>query len=393
MPYISVFCWKCKTQNNFAETKTCRQCGCYLKNYDSRQNVSSVFSESATESPIFRMFVITMAVVVLVAAGYVIAFRKSGGEVASQPTAVEILPDGTIEPPVGLPADSWHRPSIWNLYRGAPTVREILEKNNRVTSQTLKPSDLQTISFTGTVSIAALGCQTEECFRQEQQQQAARQGAANGGFVPLSVPFNNPMRPKPSDDFDKPDYTEAGDIEIYGKRPDKTFSRVVVNLNTRTAETTEAFNGLSGWRRKEISDGEKIIESEIKALTEEELEALKLSAAAIWQNNSYAEETLTFSRLAKVNEKVHFVVRRKNGEKTETLYFDAVSGFLTKVTSGETNCYLYPYADYSGVKFPSAIYYRMTDANSGKIQWMKIDNLEWVINEPIDDELFDRPLE
>ena len=87
-----------------------------------------------------------------------------------------------------------------------------------------------------------------------------------------------------------------------------------------------------------------------------------------------------------VNDAVHFAVE----EGKDALYFDSVTGHLSKVEMEKMTCFLNSYADYGDLKLPSALYYRIID-KSGNLIWMKIENLEWRVNEPIEGSIFEKP--
>lgn len=393
--YISRFCWKCHYQNNFAVSPICRNCGVYLKEVktlepEEKTEETAIEPVRQTRSVKPSAIIILVAVLLVCSAVLYIYFTTSffGFQKTTETGAS-----------VELPPDAWYQPSIRNLYRRNPTVGEILEKHNQSSSKTGATSETQTLSLKGDVSFARLGCYTEQCLLEEYKRELAgvqeynRQVLASGdnSLQVKSMPqMDIGKKPPLDDEFDKPAYEKAGKIEIHVKNPNRIWQKSVLQIKDepeKRVELTQGFNGAKGWQRKIVSERENIIESALADLIETELEELKKTASTIWKKASLKEENLKFSHRAIVKDVAHFAVE----EGKDMLYFDSVTGFLSEIEMEKMTCFLNSYADYGDLTFPSALYYRIID-QGGNLIWMKVENLQWRVNEPLEDSIFEKPI-
>ena len=385
--YKPVNCWKCGARNNFSQTRRCLQCGAALKLSSPRVDTPKRNPLDAALRFIIRTFLTIVIVSLLIVSGikvYAVYFEKKD--------AVE------------LPPNAWHQPTLANWYRQRPTVQEIIEKNDQVTSTTLRPSDVKTLSAKGQMSIALGFCVTKECSSKEitddwgnRLRERFNQKYSRTPKPRLKKPKEiSPGNPQISDDPSILEFEDFGEIEMRRKGANKLFRRSFITskyLDERT-ETIEVFNGSAGWEEEIIYARDKItgetrdpIRRSVKELNGKALEDLKKSVTNL--GNDFTGKTFNYSHTAKINDNVHFALRVDGGETSEMLYFDAVTGLLTKTDAGEFNCLMFPYADYDGVKLPTNMYFRKQN-EEGRMMWMRIENIEWQINQPLEDSIFEK---
>ncbi|MBS1795120.1 MAG: hypothetical protein JSS81_14775 [Acidobacteria bacterium] len=385
-PYLPVNCRKCNTLNNSAQSRRCRRCGCDLKPpAPNPVKNGSKFVDIALK---FLLVVVVMAIFSV--AGIVFVGNLTGNKPLSVSSAPEVTEVN------GLPSNSWHKPSIWNWYRDKPTVREVLEKNNQVTSKSLTPRDVQTLSLTGSVSFSAADCLTKSCLEKE----AWRRPPTSPDYqTPLQIlrpkptPSNTPIPGvDPADDVSRLRFEKIGSIELYHKEPGKMLRKTLIRPveSPKKADVIEVFDGEKAWKEEIVYENEKIVKSSSEELNGKDLEALKNSAMVL--GNDLSENNLTFSRIGKYNGRAQFILQKNDPDKPETIYFDAVTGFLTKIETSEMTCFIYSYAEFNGVNFPSTMYFR-TISSEGRTIWMRVDEAVWRVNEPVDDKLFEKKAE
>lgn len=389
--YISRFCWKCRYQNNFAASPICRNCGVYLKaanTLETKDEKEQGVNKSAAEtSPVKLSAMIILTAVLLVCGGVLYIYFAGSQKTIETGASVE------------LPPDAWHQASIWNLYRRNPTVGEILEKNIQAIFKTGEKIETQTLFLKGNLSFARLGCYTEQCLLEEYKRELAavqehnRRVLASGDGsqqVKNAPQLNVGTKPPLDDEFDKPAYEKAGGIEIHIKNPNRIWQKSDLPSKDETGkriESTQSFNGSKGWRKNTVVERENIVESNLVDLADAETEELKKTAAILLKQFFLKEENLKFSHRAKVNDAVHFAVE----EGKDVLYFDSVTGYLSEIETDKMTCFLSSYADYGDRKLPSVLYFRIID-KSGNLVWMKFENLEWRINEAVEDSIFEKPV-
>jgi hypothetical protein len=394
--YISRFCWKCHYQNNFAVSPICRNCGVYLKTaktLEPEEKTEEPAVEPVTKTRSVKPSTIVIMVAVVLVCGGVLYIYFTTSFFGFQKTTET---GASVE----LPPDAWYQPSIWNLYRRNPTVSEILDKNIQASSKAKVMSETQTLLLKGDVSFARFGCYTEQCLMEEYKRELAsvkeynRQVLASGNksLQMKSMPLLDfGKKPQFDDKFNKPAYEEAGKIEIYVKNQNRIWQNSVFQVKDepeKKVELKQGINGSKGWRRNIVSNRENIIESTLVDLVETELEEVKNTSSTVWKKASLKEENLKFSHRAVVNDAVHFAVE----EGKDTLYFDSITGYLSKIEMEKMTCFLNSYVDYGDLKLPSALYYRIID-KSGNLIWMKVENLEWRVNESIEDSIFEKPIQ
>lgn len=376
--YTSVICWKCNAYNNFAQSNTCRQCGCYLRPHSNQRTPSTSQKTSSIIGTVVKFFLTIAVLSILSVAGYI--FYTSNFETAkSQSTQAN-----TAE----LPSNSWYQPSIWNFYRDRPTALEIVQKSNEATSKTFKPSDIRTISLNGTISFAFEKCLTEGCKTNE--------FLIPRKFTELNFKIKPPTAPLTNfeevDDISRLYFVKLGRVEVYQKDANKVLRKISIRpLSTEPRkDISEGFDGVNGWKEEIVYNWDNTPKSSVMKLEGKDLEVLKKSSNTF--PNKYSDQNLSFSHIGKVNGKAHFILKTGDPIKPESLYFDAVTGLLTKVEAAEMTCILFPYADYNGINFPSTLYFRSFN-NEGKTMWMKIEEIEWKFNQPIDDSIFSKKVE
>lgn len=384
LKYTRVECWKCKMVFNWEKTKICTQCGCALRYYK-KEEIRSLKGDSFLGSSAARSFLMVVFVFAMLVGGFYYVIKNM--DAAKTKAAA-----GITEENIALPANGWYKSNLWNLYRELPTVDEILAKNAQATSKTLTVNNIQTLSLKGTISFADGNCVTDACAEKLAEAAMRRdqmEMSRFNGYQPQIIPKDGYKIPL-LDDYDTPEYEEAGTLENHRKAPDKILRKisVVVPKQTRKLETTEGFDGMTGWKKQYVSENGFTVTDRVSTLAGLELESLKSSVSAL--KSDYSSKSVKFSKVKKVKTEVNFVLENPGFEKTELIYFDAVSGLISKIESGDNTCYMVSYADYGELKLPSAMYFR-TVAETGFVVWMKVENIVWTINEPLDDSMFAKP--
>jgi hypothetical protein len=383
--YLRVECWKCKIVYNWEKTKICAQCGCALRFYK-KEDIRSLKGDSVLSSHLARSFLIVVFILATLVGGFYYVVKNM--EDAKNKAAA-----GIAEEQIELPADGWHKSNLRNFYRELPTVDEILAKNNRATSKAAPSStNFQTLALKGSISFADGDCVTDLCadkIAEAAMREDQIEMSRVNGYQPR-VFTKDQFKSKITDDYDLPEYQAAGVLEAYRKAPDKVLRKMSVGVprQTRKLETIEAFDGFTGWKKSLVSENRQTLSESVSILAGLELEALKNSVSAL--KNDYSSKTMKFARLKKVKNSVNFVLENLSFDKSELIYFDAVSGLITKIESGDNTCYLMSYAEYGDVKLPSVMYFR-TIAEDGYVVWMKVENIAWTINESLDDAMFAKP--
>ena len=397
---ILIECWKCKTVNNWEQSKICHQCGCALKRYKS-EDVVTLRGDSFIGSTAFRSLVYSALAVVLVVVGisYTINVYKPK---TPEEEMISKIPEVKIEE-IALPANSWYKASIWNFYRQYPGIEEILDKNNQATSKTINPNDLQTLSFSGELSFADAGCASGICA-EKLYQNSLRETSSQDRTepVPKSTPFvymdENQKKKKATewymvgltDNYNSFTFEEVGRMEASQKNPKKVFRKVSVfrkNQNRQT-ENFEVYNGSRGWKKTLVYDKQQTFENSVRELSGVELYEINKSAT-IWKKD-YSSKTLSFLPPVIINNQVNFALRNNTDTKPETIYFDAVTGLVTKIETSGATIYLSKYSSHNGVYLPSEMCYR-TVGKDGNAVLMKVNQIIWRINETIEDSLFEEP--
>ena len=374
-----VTCWKCNAVNIWEETKICRQCGCYLKVVNLGDQ-----RKAQNESAKFQWFV----------GVFVFSFVLIFGTVG----LIKLISYKPHLEQTGLPADCWYKPTFSNYFRGKPTIKEIIEKNNSVVSLTIKPSDVKTLSFQGNISFALGKCATAECLLKKNKIKAeikAEKDAAARKAGYASAPGNEspPETLDNSEYFDNQSYIELGRVESFEKKPDK-FLRKSFMYRIKGSEKKDILEGLNaekGWSKKTIYARDGKINNSIEDIVGDELAKLKSSTTSRWQS-IYEEFELTDLGIQSLNDQKEFVLQKRDGEKVEKLYFNAVSGNLDKVEDSKMTGYLSLYQDFNGIRLPNKLCYKSLSEDETVI-WLKIENIEWHLNEPIDDAVFEKPTE
>ncbi len=346
--WTEVKCWKCRATSIWEQTKICQSCGCYLRPYNEVEN-KTLGGDSFASSPVLRSLMVVGIGFVFCCVGFFYLMKGGVKEDAPKNIATDSLSANA-----SLPPDSWYQPPFWKFYSSHPSVPEIIEKNNEVTSKTLKPGDLKTMSMTATLMIA--------------------QGENDDDY------------------FNMKSYMTVGTVETSQKMPDKMLRKVrmIAHNNVRQTELTEAYNGLIGWKRTITYDSKRIYETDIKELVGSELDKLK-NSSEMWRNKTN-EKNLTFLRTAKLQTVSVFVLQDdSNPLNPQTLYFDAVSGYLIRMDSNEGICYMSSYKEFNGVSLPSEIYLKIKTPNNGTV-WMGISGIAWQVNQPVEDSIFDKRL-
>lgn len=386
--------------NNFAVAKVCRNCNCYLKRAVSKERLEIESNPTA-----FLSFtkIAAAGIICLILIGFIYNYA-SNIYAKNRQSDLDVKVGTEIE----LPREGWYKTDFWKYYRKYPTVTEIIEKNNSVTSKTVKPADINSISMKGTLSFADLGCLTNECYQKEREAEEERKRNedtrihyyygwrfynpySQTNFKTLEQTQKELELKTIKDDFNRFDYKEIGRCEFYQKKPDKSLQRFFVDdsKDIKKFELSNGFNGFNGWEKKVTYDLDKISDSSVEEIPDEDLKEMKESAKAFFRM-SYDVSKMKVVGLAKLNEKVNFLVERQTDEGLETMYFDAVTGFLTKIESGKIIVHFFPYENFSGIYFPSAIFSRAI-TKEGRLVWMRIEKISWGFNETMDDSIFEKP--
>jgi hypothetical protein len=375
---IPVFCQRCNAQNNLAYTQVCWQCKAHLGMPGAQSAPRS--RPAAKRSVISKVFGFISKLVLTVV---VLGILGVAGFIFYQTNLKPHTNASGVRDAAPLPDNSWYKPSIWNLYRQKPTVLEILEKNNQATSKTLKPSDIQTVSLRGTISFAFEG----ETPPAPQRPTYDLFDRSRGNPTPTPVV----SRWEGTDDFTRFGFRPLGNFEGYKKGADKFLRKIRIrSQNLSKTDVTEVFNGSAGWKEEVVVNLQGQIKTTVTDLTGQQLEQFKGSTHG-W-GNYYTGRDLAYSHNALVRGEVHFVVKNNDPKAPLTLYFDAVTGLLTKVEEGDVTCLLFPYSEHNEVSLPSTMYFRMATPE-GKMMWMKMDEIDWEMNQPIDDSLFEKKAE
>jgi hypothetical protein len=400
---VMLECWRCKAVNDWEQSKICYQCGCALKRHKSEE-VKTLKGDSFIGSTAFRSLIYSALAIVLIVIGISFTINVYKPKTPEEELISKITEAKTEEIP--LPENSWYKPRIWNFYRQYPNVEEILDKNNKATSKTISPNDLQTLSLSGKLSFADGGCANDVCaeklYQESLRQESSRYyGSAN----PKSTPFvyvdetkkkKDAMSSKKVgliDNYNSFPYEEVGRMEARQKMPNKIYRQVFVRPKGQTSETekTEVFNGLRGWKKTvvtDIYDRQKVLENSVKELSGVDLFELNKSAT-VWKKD-YSSKTLSFLKPVIINSQVNFVLQNNADTKPETIYFDAVTGLITKIETSEMTVFSSKYSSHNGVYLPSEMCFR-TIGKDGNAILMKVEQIDWRINESIEDSIFDEP--
>ena len=375
-------CWKCNAPNHNPQTRACLKCGAQL----TRPPSNNEPPKPGRSSGILGFLANALATI------FVVSLLGVGGYIFYSVYLKDKVPADE------LPANSWHQPTFANWYRKRPTVQEILEKNNQVTGVTA--DRVKTLSAKGKVSIARGGCGTKQCrdndssglSDQEKIERQLKKPWQDSNSAPAAAPQESGI----SDDPAALKFIDFGEIEMHRKGSSKLFRKNFVTYKglPETTENIQVFNGTEGWNEEKVYERDLItgetktlIRRTVKDLAGKDLDDLKQSVANL--GSDLSGKTFNYSHTAKINGEINFALRVDGSETSETFYFDAVTGLLTKMDSGEFNCLMFPYADYDGVKLPSTMYFR-TLGKEGRLMWMKLENIEWKINQPIEDSLFEK---
>lgn len=386
--YTPVSCWRCKEINVWEQTKICLKCGCALKLYKTEEAVT-MQGESILNSPGIRSMLIILLLVVT-GVGTAFYFTKTSNLRAAANQPAQLSQNQPKVEEVKLPTDSWYQPSIWNFYREMPTVEEILKKNNEATSKYLKTNNFKTLSLSGKLSVANGGCAVDKCAQEEKKKSQLR---ANLGDLTEKYRAERDLaafKVGLVDYFEQFEYRELGTIEAVIKFPDKIYRKVSITPpgQAKFTENTEGYDGLVGWRKTFVRENGQTLENSVKTLMETELFELKNSVGA-WGNN-FSSKNLSFVEMKKIKGKVQFVLKKDDSTKGETIYFDAVTGFVTQINSHDMNCYLSFYSDQDGYKMPSYMFFR-TITPDGNAVFLRAESLVWKIDRSVEDSIFAKP--
>jgi hypothetical protein len=384
--YTPVYCWRCEAMNNWEQSKICYKCGCALRPYKKEETIT-LQGEPITSFPLFRSSAALLTVIILVIAATLFV-KNFDITTFNKPASSDVASNTAASKEVKLPQEGWYKPSIWNFYRQKPTVDEILEKNNQATSKTLKSSDVQTLSLKGKLSFAEGGCATDECVEELKKRDSA--AYENWIFKNRNSQNGEQFKIGLSDNFEENNFQLIGSIDAYQKSPDKVLRKIFVTAinQSRKTEKTEGFDGFTGWRKTVVFDQQKLPETSVIELKGNELSELKNATGAL--KTDYSSKNLTFYKMSYFKNKVQFVLQKHDLGKQELMYFDALTGLITKIESYEMTCFFSDYADYEGVRLPSTMYFRTVQI-SGNFIIMKIENIIWSVNKPMEDSMFAKP--
>lgn len=395
--YIAIFCWKCKAQNNFARTQVCRVCGCYLRS-DSETSLQSHYKANITDLPGFRNWVIAGAVFVTVISGMIyFATRKS--TLSASVAAATTKPEDK-KPDVELPANSWYNQSWWSYVRKHPSPEQIIKKAIEAGGKSLSPEIAKTLTITGKVAVAQGNCLTQSCGINQVMKKALDRSTFNGGIdygqrtTIVKPPESGPKpAPKSNEDFKAYDYIETGIIDVAAKMPDKIMRRVTSvtapGSDSSSLEMREVFNGYSGSKiTKYLDRNENLLRASKDTKSFDQMAETRTELELMWRTNFLKDKEFELRGVEKLNDSTVFAIVSKNkaGER-DTLYFDSVSGYLSKMDTKGMSVYFDDYRPYEQAIMPYKMYYRK-DENDMYV-WMRVDIDSWKIGDFVDEAVFE----
>lgn len=394
--YTPINCWKCGTMNNLALTQVCISCRCYLKLHNHGGSKSNLHNDSIMDNPVAKPALITAAVIALtiLTAAFVvnyegfslpdISYFGSSGSSSSEKTE----PKKTQIKKVELPPTSWHKKSWWHYIRKYPTARQIIEKNTEVSGKPMSAENMSSIYIAGNISFAKGECYTKEC----------RKKNSVSNFSPVTYNSSDEKAEQKSlelaDNFEIPNFKEMGKFEIFSNREGKSVRRININLPTNEfnkAHITETFNGQKGWKRTVHFDlmGKTIRDTTEEQKTEDALQ-MKREITAVWAKD-LSGISPDVKWLAKTGNDVHYVLEEKKGDGfSNYLYFDTVSGYLTRMDNEKFSIFFAGYRDFEGSKIPYKLYFRRQEA-AGFYLWIELNVNDWMFNGVYEDSVFEKP--
>jgi len=378
--YIPVNCWKCDTLNNFALSKICQKCGCYLREYEQVRSSRNLQSNPFLEKLSVKSFV-WILVIVISGISLVGLYRITSNPlyIGADPKTFNLKDKNapsSLSENLTLPHGNWYHANLWSYLFKYPSAKQILQRNIEVTGDAIKSEDVQSMAIKGDFSAARGECITQACANEIYN------------LSKVTVPVEEL---KTSDVFER-SYKDIGTMEIFVKKPDRSLRKISVIIPTEEAhktEITEVVNGMKAMKKTTYfnSLGE-IKNTKTEDLNGKELTKIKDELTSMWKNASVSSGDMKFLGVRRVNSRIAYMLEhKKEGKPSEILYFDSVNGFLIKADREEFTMYFEDYKDYKGVKVPFLMYFKSGE-KGGFVSWVKFRINDWKINENIDDAVF-----
>lgn len=398
--YIPVNCWNCGTMNNFVLTKSCVKCNRYLKLSENRENGSNLHSDSILDNPVAKSTLIAAGIfVVFLTAGLLLnkglpssldnlldfstSGEKTGDKSDASSVKKNLFADKLNKTYVplkkgNLSSSSWYKNSWWSYVRKYPTIRQIFEKNREASGKMLTGEDIQSVYLTANISAATTRCFDAYC--------------ENNVIDPNT--YSNPTLSFDTlNDYLNKSYIKVGEAQVFVDKSGKFF-RIAKTSNAeasqiKNVQVKEVFNGLDAWKQTITydADGANPVEN-FEKLDYEKTNALKKEMQAILKNSSFDNDAEVLG-IADVGEGTSFVVKSK--EQDKTLYFDTVSGLMTREDKDDLTIFFADFRMLNESMTPYLIYFRKGLPSHDTFSWIRLEVSEWKLNSEQDNSIFTKP--